>query len=251
MNEAIHYARSPDRIQAKECLASWCSSFLEIKGDRVSGDDPSVLCGLGVIAGVKCAIIGQYPGKTPMERAESQSGMTRPMGYRKMHRLLSLGRKFSLPLLCLIDTPGADASPSACQENQSKMIADSMCLIFDYPHPTLGLILNQGMSGGAMAIALTDRLWMCQHAIFSVINPEGCASILWRDARYATQAAQALKIYASDLLAMNIVDAVVEEGALLELHKAIAESFLTLKTQPQDARLAARFHRWDRPDAGF
>lgn len=247
MSDALAYARSPERIQSKACLNAWCDQFIEIKGDRLEGDDPSVLCGLAIIRGIKCAVIAQYPGVTPIERMHTQSGMTRPMGYRKIHRLLELGKKFSVPLLCLIDTPGADASTQACRQNQSKLIADSMCHLAAYPHPSLGIILNQAMSGGAMAIAMTDVLWMCRHAIFSVISPEGCASILWRDPSQAAQAAERLKMYAQDIKSLGLVDALIDEAELLGYAEQIAATLTSLLSEDPEERLNKRMHRWDFP----
>jgi len=245
MEHILAYARDPLHVQALDFINTYVEGFSSIQGDRLIGDDAGVICGIGRIGQYVVAIIAQNPGHTLTERSRSQAGMTRPMGYRKMQRMMGIAQKFTLPLLCLIDTPGADASSSASHHNQSAAIADNMRLLSHYPHPTLAIILNQGMSGGAMALAMCDRLWMMEHAIFSVISPEGCARILWRDTHATLTAAASLKITSDALYSMGIVDHVIPtDGAVLSYE--IIKTLDLLYTEDQDERLHKRYHRFDK-----
>lgn len=241
----IDYARDPARNNAKDFIAHLIEDFSPIHGDRLSGDDQSVICGMGKLKGRSIAIIAQYPGRTIQERLEANSGMTRPMGYRKMQRLMTLASQFSLPILYLIDTPGADAGVDACRDNQSKAIADCLLMSSSYPHPSIAIILNQGMSGGAMSLACADELWMIKHAVFSVISPEGCAKIIWNDVTFSKKAAKILKITSQDMIDLNIIDQVLEDD-YPTIETSLDQTFDVLLSQDSAVRLDRRIRRWDR-----
>ena len=244
IHNILTQARNIHNPQAQDILQDIVHDFCTMHGDRLEGDDAGVICGVGMLGPHKIAVIAQTPGHSFDERMHCNSGMTRPKGYRKMQRMLSLGEKFHLPLLALIDTPGADASVASAQRHQSAAIAQNMQYMSRYPYPSIALILNQGMSGGAMAMAMCDRLWMMQHAVFSVINPEGCASILWHDASQSLRAASLLKITAEDLYQQGIIDLIVKEYT--KLSSKLIETFSALQEEASDQRLIKRRHRFDR-----
>lgn len=244
MLNRLEFARSPDRNNAKDFIEHCIDGWAEIHGDRLESDDPSVICGFGLLKGRTLAIAAQYAGRGIEERCLTRNGMTQPSGYRKIHRLLQMAARFSVPLLCLIDTPGADSGVDACKQNQSKAIADTLLLTSTYPHPSIAIILNQGMSGGAMSLAMADRLWMMEHAVFSVISPEGCARILWHDITLTQKAAEMMKISARNLLEMGIIDEVIP--AQLDLLPSYLNStYDELTREVDEVRLERRYRRWD------
>ena len=241
----VLYARDKIRNNSLDFIQNYITLWSEIYGDRLSGDDASIRCGFGKLGDLTIAIAAQHTGHTFEERLKTHNGSTKAMGYRKMQRLLKIAEQWSLPLLCLIDTPGADASLQASLSNQSKAIADNLVCMAAYPFPSISVIMNQGMSGGAMALAMADRLWMIEHAIFSVISPEGCAKIIWRDIAFAANAAEILKMTAIELAEMKIIDEILPDNQFF-LKQRLMSTFVDLAEANTEQRLYTRYHRWDK-----
>ena len=218
-------ARHPERPHFKDFLAGLTTDFLELAGDRAFGDDPAILGGLARIGGRRVVIIGHEKGDDTASRLKHNFGMAKPEGYRKAIRLMELADRFGLPVVTLVDTPGAFPGVQAEERGQAEAIARSteQCLALGVP--LIAVIVGEGGSGGAVALAAANRVLMFEHAVYSVISPEGCASILWRTADRAADAAEAMKITASDLLALGVADRIVPEplgGAHRDPEKAIA-----------------------------
>ena len=204
-------ARHPDRPHSKHYIARLIEDFTPLAGDRKFGDDKAIIGGLGRFRGEPVAVLAQEKGEDTQTRLQHNFGMARPEGYRKAVRIMELAERFGLPLLSLIDTAGAYPGVGAEERGQAEAIARSTEACLKLGTPSVSVIIGEGGSGGAIAIATTNRVYMLEHAIYSVISPEGAASILWRDPARAQDAATAMKITASDLLALKIIDGIVEE----------------------------------------
>ena len=204
-------ARHPDRPKATAYVGALITEFTPLAGDRALADDPAVIGGLGRFRGRSVAVIGTEKGSETETRVAHNFGMARPEGYRKARRLIELAGRFGLPLLTFVDTAGAFPGTDAEARGQSEAIARAIEACLETPTPIIATIIGEGGSGGAVALAAGDRVLMLEHAFYSVISPEGCASILWRDAAQAPLAADALKLTAEDLQRLGLVDAVVAE----------------------------------------
>jgi acetyl-CoA carboxylase carboxyl transferase subunit alpha len=204
-------ARHPDRPHASDYVAALIEEFTPLAGDRAFADDAAVLGGLGRFRGRAVAVLGTEKGKDTEGRVRHNFGMARPEGYRKARRLIDLAGRFGLPILSFVDTAGAFPGIDAEARGQAEAIARSIEACLDAPVPFVATIIGEGGSGGAIALAAADRVLMLEHAVYSVISPEGCASILWRDAGHAAQAAEALRLTAEDLRRLSLVDAVIAE----------------------------------------
>jgi acetyl-CoA carboxylase carboxyl transferase subunit alpha len=209
--QKVQVARHPDRPRAKDYIASLITEFTPLAGDRAFGEDTAVLAGLGRFNGRSVMILGTEKGNDTESRVRSNFGMARPEGYRKARRLIELAGRFGLPLITFIDTPGAFPGVEAEARGQAEAIARSIEACLEAPVPLIATIIGEGGSGGAVALATGDCVLMLEFAIYSVISPEGCASILWRDAAQAPAAAEALRLTAADLLRLQLVDAVIPE----------------------------------------
>ena len=204
-------ARHPDRPHFKDFVASMTAEFLPLAGDRAFADDPAIIGGLAKIDGRRVMLIGHEKGDDTASRLKHNFGMAKPEGYRKAIRLMQLADRFGLPVVTLVDTPGAFPGVQAEERGQAEAIARSTEQCLELKVPLIAVIVGEGGSGGAVALAAANRVLMFEHAVYSVISPEGCASILWRTADKAAEAAEAMKITASDLQALGVVDRVVEE----------------------------------------
>jgi len=204
-------ARHPLRPYTLDYIGSCFSDFQELHGDRMYGDDHSIVGGLARIQGQPVVIIGHQKGRDTKERVWRNYGMARPEGYRKALRLMRLGEKFKLPIITLIDTAGAYPGVGAEERGQSEAIARNLIVMSGLQTPIISLVVGEGGSGGALAIGVADRIVMLQYSIYSVISPEGCASILWRDADKAELAAEAMGITAERLQKLGLVDEVIPE----------------------------------------
>ena len=204
-------ARKQNRPQARDYLGRLFHGVFEVKGDRCFGDDPSIITALAWFDDQPVTVIGQQKGHTLEERIECNFGMPHPEGYRKSMRALRQAEKFSRPVICLVDTPGAFCGVEAEQRGQGLIIAEHLKAMAIVRVPIISIIIGEGGSGGALALSLADRLIMLENSYFSVISPEGCASILFKDSALAQEAAQNLKLTASDLKKFNIVDSVIAE----------------------------------------
>jgi acetyl-CoA carboxylase carboxyl transferase subunit alpha len=204
-------ARHPDRPHAKHYIAQLITDFAPLAGDRKFGDDKAIVAGLGRFRGDPVAILAQEKGEDTQSRLQHNFGMARPEGYRKAVRVMELAERFNLPVLSLVDTAGAYPGVGAEERGQAEAIARSTDAGLALTVPNIAVIIGEGGSGGAIAIATANRVYMLEHAIYSVISPEGAASILWRDPARAQDAATAMKITAADLLGLKIIDGIIEE----------------------------------------
>ncbi len=204
-------ARHPDRPKAGAYIDGLITEFTPLAGDRAFADDAAVLGGLGRFHGRSVVVLGTEKGSDTESRVKHNFGMARPEGYRKARRLIELAGRFDLPVLTFIDTSGAFPGIEAEAHGQAEAIARSIEACLEAPVPVVSTIIGEGGSGGAIALAAADRVLMLEHAIYSVISPEGCASILWRDAAQAVTAAEALRLTADDLKKLRLVDSVVAE----------------------------------------
>ncbi len=219
-------ARHPQRPYALDYIQRCFSDFQELHGDRMYADDPSLVGGLARLEGQPVVVLGHQKGRDTKERVKRNYGMARPEGYRKALRLMRLAEKFHLPLLTLIDTPGAYPGMGAEERGQSEAIARNLLVMSGLRTPIVSLVIGEGGSGGALAIGVGDRVLMLQYGIYSVISPEGCAAILWKSAEKAEAAAEALGITADRLAKLGLVDEVIAEplGGAHRDPQAIAEA---------------------------
>jgi acetyl-CoA carboxylase carboxyl transferase subunit alpha len=204
-------ARHPDRPKAMDYIRALISDFTPLAGDRAFADDAAVLGGMGRFRGRSVMVLGTEKGADTESRVKHNFGMARPEGYRKARRLIELAGRFGLPVLSFVDTSGAFPGVDAEAHGQAEAIARSIEACLEAPIPLVPTIIGEGGSGGAIALAAGDRVLMLEHAIYSVISPEGCASILWRDAGQAANAAEALRLTADDLRRLELVDEVILE----------------------------------------
>ena len=204
-------ARHPDRPQFLALADMLLSDFQPLAGDRNFGDDQAILGGLARFRGRPVVVMGHEKGHDMASRVEHNFGMGRPEGYRKAIRLMEMADQFGLPVLSFVDTPGAYPGKGAEERGQAEAIARSIQAGLRLTVPSISVITGEGGSGGAVALAASNRVLMFEHAVYSVISPEGCASILWRDGKFAKEAAGALNLTAQDLLRLNVIDGVVDE----------------------------------------
>jgi acetyl-CoA carboxylase carboxyl transferase subunit alpha len=204
-------ARHPDRPKAQDYIDKLITEFTPLAGDRAFADDAAVLGGIGRFNGQSVMVLGTEKGIDTESRVKHNFGMARPEGYRKARRLVGLAGRFGLPVLTFVDTSGAFPGIDAEARGQGEAIARSIEACLEAPVPIVATIIGEGGSGGAIALATGDRILMLEHAVYSVISPEGCASILWRDAAQASLAAEAMRLTAEDLLRLKLIDQIVPE----------------------------------------
>ena len=209
--QKVQVARHPNRPHFKEVIKSLFSDFINLAGDRSYGEDKAISAGLARFRNQSVMIIGAEKGNTTQERLETNFGMAMPEGYRKAKRLMEMADRFNLPILTFIDTAGAYPGIGAEERGQAEAIARSIETSLSVNVPIVAVILGEGGSGGAVALATADKVLMLEHSIYSVISPEGCASILWRSSENATNAANALRLTAQDLYSLNIIDSIIKE----------------------------------------
>lgn len=243
-------ARHPARPHARDVVAGLIEEFVPLAGDRAFADDRAVLAGLGRFRGRAVAVLGTEKGDDTESRVAHNFGMSRPEGYRKARRIIELAGRFRLPILTFVDTPGAYPGIDAEARGQAEAIARSIEACLAAPVPIVATIIGEGGSGGAIALASADRVLMLEHAIYSVISPEGCASILWRDAAQAEAAAEALKLTASDLEKLGLIDGIIGEplggahrdpaATITAIGEAVAAALAGLTNRDGPGLIAAR-----------
>ena len=209
--QKIQVARHPERPHFSDYVGALIENFTPLAGDRAFSEDAAIVGGLGRFRGYSCVVIGHEKGSNTSERVHHNFGMARPEGYRKARRLMELADRFHLPVLTLVDTPGAYPGVGAEERGQAEAIARAIETCLSLRVPLISAIIGEGGSGGAIALATGNTVLMMEHAIYSVISPEGCASILWRSADHAQTAAEAMRLTAQDLLKMGVIDTVVRE----------------------------------------
>ena len=251
--QTTQVARHPRRPHSLDYIHCLCENFVELHGDRMYGDDPAIVGGPACLRGHSVMIIGHQKGRNTQDNLERNFGMPQPEGYRKALRLMRLAERFSLPLLTFIDTPGAYPGVGAEQRNQSCAIAENLIAMSELRIPIIATIIGEGGSGGALAIGVGDRTLIFQYGVYSVISPEGCAEILWKDVSKAPQAAEAMRLTAPQLYKEELVDRVIPEplggahrdpqAAATELGRALEESLLELKGIDLDTLVRLRRQR--------
>ncbi len=209
--QRVQVARHPNRPHASDYIDALITDFTPLAGDRAYAEDRAIIGGLGRFRGASVAVIGHEKGSDTDGRIAHNFGMARPEGYRKAQRLMALADRFGLPVITLIDTPGAYPGAGAEERGQAEAIAESIRACLRLRAPLVAVVIGEGGSGGAIALAAANTVLMLEHAIYSVISPEGCASILWRDGDKAIDAAEALRITSNDLLEFSVIDGIVEE----------------------------------------
>ncbi|MBB3837746.1 acetyl-CoA carboxylase carboxyl transferase subunit alpha [Runella defluvii] len=222
--QRVQLSRHPDRPYTLDYIELMCEEFIELHGDRTVRDDPAMVGGFCNIDGQSMLIIGQQKGRNTKQRQHRNFGMANPEGYRKALRLMKLAEKFNKPIVALIDTPGAFPGLEAEERGQGEAIARNLKEMFMLKVPVICIIIGEGASGGALGIAIGDRVLMLENTWYSVISPESCSSILWRSWNFKEQAAEALRLTASDMTMAKLIDGIVEEplgGAHLD-HQAMA-----------------------------
>lgn len=220
--QAVQVARHPDRPILQDYIAGMLDEFIELHGDRSCGDDRAMVCGFATIGGQRLMLVGTEKGKSVDDKIASNFGMANPEGYRKALRVMRMAEKYRLPVLCLVDTPAAYPGREAEERGQAEAIARNLTEMATLETPIIVVVTGEGGSGGALGIGVGDSVLMLSHSIYSVIPPEGCAAILWRDSEKAPEAATALKLTADSLFEMGIVDEVIPEpvGGAHRDHKA-------------------------------
>lgn len=254
--ERVEIARHPDRPKTSDYLQRSIDTFTELHGDRTFADDPALIGGLGCVDGIACVFLGQEKGRDTHSRVRRNFGMLQPEGFRKALRLMKLAEKFGLPVVSFIDTPGAYPGLEAEERGQGWAISQNLKAMAQLKVPIISLIIGEGCSGGALGIGVADRLAMLEHSYYSVISPEGCASILWRSKSAKQQAAERLQLTSERLLSLKIVDAVLPEhplGAHLnavqlftDVRRYLVDQLDQLKHLPLDALLEKRYEKFRR-----
>lgn len=249
--QRVMICRHPGRPHSLDYIKNMCSSFQELCGDRTFGDDHALIGGLAVIDGIKCVIIGQEKGRDTESRIYHNFGMLNPEGFRKALRLVQLAAKFNLPVISLLDTPGASPILEAEERGQGWAIANNLREMSRIPTPIIVIVVGEGCSGGALGTGIGDVIAMLEHSYYSVISPEGCASILWKDASKNSEAATRLKLNSENLLDMHIIDAIIKEplgGAhhnpqvvYNNVKQFITEQYNVLKMIPKDILIEQRY----------
>ena len=254
--QRVQLARHPQRPLSLDYINYMAPDFIELHGDRYYGDDKAIICGIATLGEQKVVIIGQQKGKNTKENLLRNFGMMRPEGYRKALRIMKLAEKFNLPVITLLDTPGAYPGIGAEERGQGEAIARNLLEMSKLEVPIISIVIGEGASGGALGIGVCDRMIMLENTWYSVISPEGCASILWRDAAKAPDAADAMKVMPDDLKKMGICDRIIKEplgGAHREfdkvatkLKKIILEEIDSIRKNNTNSFLDSRIERYDK-----
>ncbi len=254
--QRVQVARAPGRPTGVDYLQRLFEDFQELHGDRALGDDPALVGGLATLDAQGVVVLAQQKGRDTKENIHRNFGMMHPSGYRKAIRLMDLADKFRLPVVALIDTPGAYPGVAAEEQGQAWVIAESIRRMSRLRVPAVSIVIGEGGSGGALAIGVANRVLILENAIYSVISPESCAAILWRDATEAAKAAEALRLTAYDLLDLGVVDRVIEEPlggahkdpeeAMRRVAEALREELRPLLSRSPDALVTQRQERFRR-----
>jgi acetyl-CoA carboxylase carboxyl transferase subunit alpha len=251
--ERVQLARHPDRPHTLDYIERLFDEFVELHGDRRFGDDPAIVCGSARFHGLPIVVVGHQKGRDTKQRSYRNFGMPKPEGYRKALRVMMLAEKFGRPIFSLIDTPGAYPGIDAEERGQAEAIAFNLREMAKLKVPVIVTVIGEGGSGGALAIGVGDQVMMLENSIYSVISPEGCAAILWKDAKLADRAATGLRLTAQDLYAEKIVDQIISEPeggahndydkAARYLDAALTERLAEAVSCSQEQRLMRRYHK--------
>lgn len=248
--DVVKAARSGGRPTGVDYINNIFTDFFELHGDRRYGDDAAIVGGVAYLDGVPVTVIAIEKGHTAQERMERRFGAPNPEGYRKALRLIKQAEKFNRPVVCLVDTSGAYCGIGAEQRGQGQAIAENLLEMMTAKTPIISILIGEGGSGGALGLAVADRVWMLENAIYSVISPEGCASILWKDATKAPEAAESLRLTAKDALSMGVIERIIEEHGIgqekfyTRLKKDISKELLALCRLDCSILLEQRYDRF-------
>ena len=250
----VQLARHPQRPFTLDYIERIFSYFEELHGDRYFADDKAIIAGIGMIETYSCIVIGHQKGRDTKSNLYRNFGMPNPEGYRKALRLMQMGARFGKPIISFVDTPGAFPGIGAEERGQAEAIARNLLEMSRLPVPIIIMIIGEGASGGALGIGVGDRVYMMENAWYSVISPEGCAAILWRDSANAPQAAEAMKVTAEDLLSLNVIDKIIlepEGGAHRDPDKAalivkneLLKTLDELSQKPKDILIRERIEKF-------
>src|SRR6267143_67420 len=257
--QTTQVARHPRRPHTRDFCKLLFEDFLELHGDRLFGDDPAIVAGLARFEGQSVVVIGHQKGRDTREKIARNFGIPHPEGYRKALRLMELAAKFAKPIVTFIDTPGAYPGLGAEERGQAEAIARNLRRMASLPTPIVAVVTGEGGSGGALAIGMGNRVLMLEHAVYSVISPEGCAAILWGDAGKAPEAAEAMRTTAPELLRLGVIDGIVPEpvggahrdwdGAAARLRVVLRAQLAELKAKPREALITERYEKFRRMGA--
>jgi len=252
--QKVQLSRHPDRPYFRDYLDRVFDDFVELHGDRAFRDDPAIICGLATFGGRSVAVIGQQKGRSTKEKLHRNFGMAHPEGYRKACRIMELADRFNRPILTFIDTPGAYPGLGAEERGQAEAIGQALLTMSRLRVPIIATVIGEGGSGGALGLGVANRVLMQEYATYSVITPEGCASILWRDGALAPQAAEQLRLLAADAHELGVIDTVVEEphggahrdhdDAALRVEKALEAHVDELTKLDAEALVADRYDKF-------
>ncbi len=252
--DRVNVARNSKRPVASEYIATILDDFFELHGDRAFGDDRAIVTGLATVEGRRFMLVAHRKGRTTKERLDCNFGCAHPEGYRKALRKMRLAEKMGLPIVSFVNTPGAYPGIGAEERGQAMAIAENILAMFALRVPILVIVIGEGGSGGALGIGVGDRVLMMEYAYYSVISPEGCAAILWKDGERSPDAAEALKLTANDLLRLGVVDGIIPEplggahrapdDAMRQVKAAILSALDELALVPPDELVAARYRKY-------
>jgi acetyl-CoA carboxylase carboxyl transferase subunit alpha len=257
--ERVQTARHPDRLYTLDLIRLLFADFVEVHGDRRFADDPALISGCARLGAFEVAVIGQQKGRDINERRHRNFAMTKPEGYRKALRVMQLAEKFGRPVITFVDTPGAYPGIDAEERGQAEAIAFNLREMASLKVPTVAVVIGEGGSGGALAIGVADRVLMMENAVYSVITPEGCAAILWKDAAQAPRAAECLRLTAADLRSFGLVDEIIpepeewlidrenkdfEDPVSKHLQKALERHLGQLQSMSEEERTRRRYEKF-------
>lgn len=244
--EKVMLARDKDRLKITDYIDALFDDFIELKGDGIAGEDSAILGGIASFHGIPVTVIGHKKGATTEENIDCNFGMASPEGYRKAARLMKQAEKFNRPIITIVDTPGAYPGLMAEANGQANAIAENLALMSSLKVPIIAVITGEGSSGGALGIAVADRVFMLENAVYSILSPEGFASILWKDSKKADEAATLMKLTATELLNYGIIDGIIGEGNKLirNMDEMIYKEITELSKQKGESLLKNRYKKF-------
>ena len=244
--EKVMLARDKDRLKITDYIDALFDDFVELKGDGITGEDSAILGGIAFYHGLPVTVIGHKKGATTEENIDCNFGMASPEGYRKAARLMKQAEKFNRPVITIVDTPGAYPGLMAEANGQANAIAENLALMSSLKVPIIAVITGEGSSGGALGIAVADRVFMLENAVYSILSPEGFASILWKDSKKADEAATLMKLTATELLNYGIIDGIIGEGSklIINMDEMISRELIELTKLKEETLLKNRYKKF-------
>ena len=244
--EKVMLARDKDRLKITDYIDALFDDFIELKGDGIAGEDSAILGGIASFHGIPVTVIGHKKGATTEENIDCNFGMASPEGYRKAARLMKQAEKFNRPVITIVDTPGAYPGLMAEANGQANAIAENLALMSSLKVPIIAVITGEGSSGGALGIAVADRVFMLENAVYSILSPEGFASILWKDSKKADEAATLMKLTATELLNYGIIDGIIGEGSklIINMDEMISRELTELTKLKKETLLKNRYKKF-------